>query len=125
MSGYRSSLPVGVAIIAVLIGILGFFTLLFGILVLVGVTASAYFGAPVFLGVGGLTLALIVIILGILELAVAYGLWDLNMWALVLAILVLIVEMAIYGLAGAFISLGFLLSLVLFIYLLAVSSHFS
>ncbi|MGA8663857.1 MAG: hypothetical protein WB809_02140 [Thermoplasmata archaeon] len=125
MSGYRSSLPVGVAIIAILIGILGFFTLLFGILVLVGIGASAYFGVPVFLGVGGLTLALIVIILGIVELAVAYGLWDLNMWALVLAILVLIVEMAIYGLAGAFLSLGFLLSLVLFIYLLAVSRHFS
>jgi len=125
MSATNSSLPLGVAIIAILIGILGFFTLLFGILVLAGVTVSAFFGVPVFLGVGGLTLALIVIILGIVLLAVAYGLWDLNMWALALAVLVLIVEMAIYGLAGAFVSFGFIASLILFVYLLAVSSHFS
>jgi hypothetical protein len=120
-----STRPLGVAILAVLIGLFGFLVLLAGILVLVGVAAGAFFAVPAFLGAAGLTLGLIVFIIGIVLLAVAYGLWDLRMWALVLAILVLILYVVGYALAGAFVSLGFLFSLVLLIYLVAVSRHFS
>ena len=117
--------PLGVAIIAVLIGIFGFFILLAGILLIVGVAASAFFAVPVFLGYGGLTLGLIIFVIGLILLAVAYGLWDLRMWALVLAILVLILYVVVYALAGDFVSLGFILSLILLLYLVAVSRHFS
>lgn len=117
--------PLGVAIIAVLIGILGFITLLAGILLLVGVAAGAYLSVPAFLGYGGLTLGLIILVLGIILLAVATGLWDLRMWALALAILVLIFYLIVYALGGDYVSLGFILSLLLLIYLVAVSRHFS
>ena len=73
----------------------------------------------------GLGLGLILVIFGLIVLAVAYGLYDLHMWALALAIIVLLVYMASYALAGEFFNLGFLLSLILFVYLLAVSRHFS
>ncbi len=106
-------------------GIFGFIVLLGGILVLVGITASAFLGAPAFFGEVGLGLGLILVIFGLIVLAVAYGLYDLHMWALALAIIVLLVYMASYALAGEFFNLGFLLSLILFVYLLAVSRHFS
>jgi hypothetical protein len=117
--------PLGVAILAVLIGIFAALTLLDGLFLLFGVTVGSAFGIPGFLGVAGLLLAGIVLLLGIVLLAVAYGLWDLRMWALVLAVLVLLIEVGLNALAGAFLSLGFLVSLVLLIYLVAVRRHFS
>jgi hypothetical protein len=121
----NSSLPLGVAILAVLVGILGFFILIGGILLLAGYTVGSIFGVPGFFGVGGLVLALIVTVVGIIVLAIAFGLWNLNMVALVLAVLFTLFEMVVYGLAGDFISVGFILSLIVFIYLLAVSNRFS
>lgn len=117
--------PLGVAIIAILIGIFGAFTVLGGLLLLVGVTVGLAVGVPSFLGVGGILLALIVLILGVVLLAVAYGLWDLRMWALALAVIVLLLEIVFYGLAGAYLSVGFIVSVLLLIYLVAVSRHFS
>jgi hypothetical protein len=125
MAAPTSTRPLGVAIIAVLMGIFGFLVLLGGILVLAGVTAGAFLGTPSFFGHGGLVLGLALAIIGLIILAVAYGLYDLHLWALALAVLVLLVYLVLYGLAGAFLSPGFLISLVLLIYLLAVSKHFA
>jgi hypothetical protein len=120
-----ASRPLGVVIIAVLIGILGFLTLVGGLLILAGVAVGALFAVPLFFGVGGLVLGLIVTVIGIILLAVAYGLYNLEIWALALAVIVLLIELVVYGIAGAFVSLGFILSAILLVYLLAVSGHFS
>jgi hypothetical protein len=122
-----ASRPVGVAILAVLIGIFGFILFIAGLLVTVGITVSALAGiaVPGHLGGSLFTAGLIVLIIGLIILGTAVGLWHLRVWALVLALLVLVIQLVSYGLAGAFVNLGFAITLVLFIYLLAVSRHFS
>ena len=115
-------LPIGVALIAVLVGIFGFFVFLGGaLLLLLGVGLGLAGGASVF-GASGTLAGLILLILGAVILAVAFGLWDQELWALVLAILALLV----YGVAE-FASaswLGLVIVAALLVYLLAVSNHF-
>jgi hypothetical protein len=122
--GY-SSLPVGVAILAILVGIVGFILVLGGLLIILG---FALFDSFAFYGVGLLG-GLIVLIFGIVLLVVASGLWDLEMWALALALLVLIISLAlnVYDLAygGGGSVLITVIEAFLVIYLLAVSNHFS
>ena len=119
------SRPLGVAILAVLVGIYGFLLILLGALVLAGVAATHFFGLPTgFAGLGTVALGAVVLIVGLIILGLALGLWHLRMWALVLTLLFVIFELVSYGLAGAFVSLGFILALVLFVYLLAVHRHF-
>ncbi|MFY9717054.1 MAG: hypothetical protein WAK40_03870 [Thermoplasmata archaeon] len=121
------SRPLGVAILAVLVGIFGLLWILGGLLILANVTAVAYFnggGLPHLLHAVGIVAGLIVLILGLIVLGLAVGLWHLRMWALVLTLLVLIVELASYGIARDLASLGFIVSLILFVYLLAVHRHF-
>jgi hypothetical protein len=120
--------PIGVAILSVLIGIYGFVVFLIGLQVAVGSSFSGTLGGGNLLhgfGFTGVVAGLIILVIGLIILGLAVGLWHLRMWALVLTILVLIVEMAIYGLAGAFITFGFIVALLLFVYLVAVSRHFS
>jgi hypothetical protein len=121
--------PLGVAILAVLVGIYGILVILGGLLLVVGaavgslsglVTLPAHFG-----GSSGALIGIIVFIIGLIILGVAVGLWNLRMWALVLALIVTFIELVIYGLAGAYLTLTFVLSLIVFVYLLAVSRHFS
>jgi len=119
------SRPLGVAILAVLVGIYGFLIIVAGALLVAGASAPALFGAPSSIaGLGGLTFGVIVLVIGLIILGLAVGLWHLRMWALVLTILFLLFELATYGLAGRFVSLGFIIALLLFIYLLAVHRHF-
>lgn len=121
----RPSRPLGVAILAVLVGLYGFLLLLGGLLVVAGVAVTHFLGVPTgFAGLGSFALGLIVLIVGLIILGLALGLWHLRMWALVLTLLFVVFEMVSYGLAGAFVSLGFILALILFIYLLAVHRHF-
>jgi len=89
-----------VAILAILIGIFGFFVFVVGLLLLLFGTAIALGGgtAGVF-GFGGAIGGLIVLIIGLVILAVAVGLWNQELWALVLAIIVLL----FYG-VGEFLS---------------------
>lgn len=120
--------PLGVAILAVLIGIYGFLLFLLGLFVAVGSTIFPYLGAanPFHaLGVGGVLAGVIVLIFGLIILGLAVGLWHLRMWALVLTVLFLIVVVILDALAGAYITLGFILAVILLIYLLAVNRHFS
>lgn len=121
------SRPILVSILSVLIGIFGFFWVLLGALVLVGSAAAHFFGgAPTFsqFGLTGAIAGAIILVVGLIIMGLAVGLWHLRLWALVLTLLFLIVEMVSYGLQGAYVSFGFIVSLILFLYLLAVSRHF-
>ncbi|MFZ1023028.1 MAG: hypothetical protein WAN87_02710 [Thermoplasmata archaeon] len=123
----RPSRPLGVAILAVLIGIYGFVVFLLGLFLAVGSSIGVqYGGGNLFghFGFSGVLGGLIVLIVGLIILGLAVGLWHLRMWALVLTLIFLIFEMVSYGLAGAFITFGFIVALLLAIYLIAVSRHF-
>lgn len=120
--------PLGVAILSVLIGIYGFLVFVIGLLIAVGSSVFSYLGGanPLhILGVSGVVAGLIILVIGLIILGLAVGLWHLRMWALVLTVLFLILEIVLNALAGAYLSLGFIIAVILLIYLLAVSSHFS
>ena len=120
----RPSRPILVSIIAFLVGLFGVLVIVVGALLLAGATAPALLGAGSFLGTAGIVAGAITLVIGLIILGLALGLWHLRMWALVLTLLFLIFEMVANGLAGRFVSLGFILSALLFIYLLAVARHF-
>jgi hypothetical protein len=125
---YSSTRPLGVAILAFLIGLYGFVVFLLGLLIAVGSTVFGAFNSSSpfhSFGVTGVVAGVITLIIGLIILGLAVGLWHLRMWALVLTILFLILEVVLYGIAGAFISFGFIVALLLLIYLIAVSRHFS
>jgi hypothetical protein len=114
-----------VAILAILVGIFGFVWIVGGVLILAGAAAFSYLGlSSGFAGLSGYVLGAVVLIVGLIILGVALGLWHLRMWALVLALIVTFLELVSYGLAGAFASLGFILALIIFVYLIAVHRHF-
>ena len=92
-------LPLGVAILAILIGIFGFFVFVVGLLLLFGTAIALGGGTAGVFGFGGAIGGLIVLIIGLVILAVAVGLWNQELWALVLAIIVLL----FYG-VGEFLS---------------------
>ena len=119
------SRPLGVAILAVLIGIYGFLIIVLGGLLLAG-SSLGLIGSPLpaYFGASGVIAGLIILIVGLIILGLAVGLYHLRMWALVLTLIFLAFEIVTYGLAGAYVSVGFILGVILFVYLLAVSSHF-
>jgi hypothetical protein len=115
--------PLGVAILAVLIGIVAAI-LLVGSLLLFLFGAAAYahsaysfFGATI---VG----AVILLILSLILFAVATGLWDLKLWALVLSIIVVALLWIGQAVTSGLLSLGGILLVLLLIYLAAVHRHF-
>ena len=115
-------LPLGVAILSILIGIFGFFVLAAGLLLLfLGAGTGFAAGASVF-GFTGLVAGVVTVIVGFVTLAVAAGLWDQELWALALAVIVLIFYGAIEFFAGAW--LGFVVVAGLLAYLIAVSPNF-
>jgi hypothetical protein len=117
-------LPLGVAILAILIGIFGFVVLLGGILLLLTVAGYSVgaLGASTVFGTSGLVAAIIITIIGLVILSVAVGLWNQELWALVLAILVLLVYGAVDLFAGSW--LWLVIIVLLIVYLVAVSRHF-
>jgi hypothetical protein len=119
------SRPLGVAILAVLIGIYGFIEFLIGLFLVVGATVFSSFSKSFTeFGLTGVELGAVIAVLGLIILGLAVGLWHLRMWALVLMLIFLAFELVLNGLAGAYISFGFIVALLLFIYLLAVNRHF-
>jgi hypothetical protein len=124
-TGYASigRLPLGVALLALLIGIFGFFVLLVGALLLVFGTSIAFgTGSVTVFGTGGALAGLVILIVGIVILAVAAGLWDQELWALALAIIILLFYGIVELLAQSWIAV--LLIAALLAYLVIVSSHF-
>jgi hypothetical protein len=116
-------LPLGVAILAILIGIFGFFLFAVGLLVaLLGVSVGLAGGTSVF-GVTGTLAGLVVLVIGGVILAVATGLWDQELWALALAIIALLFYGVIEFVSAAWLEL--LVVIVLLAYLVAVSDQFN
>jgi hypothetical protein len=118
------SLPLGVAILSVLVGLYGVILFVIGLLLFVKVGVSSYLGLPSTFGLAGYALAALITIVGLIILGIAVALWRLRLWALVLGLLFLIYELVAYAYAGHYLSVGFLLALVIFLYLIAVNRHF-
>lgn len=119
------SRPLGVAILAFLVGLVGFVYFVAGLVLALGFSFGYVFGVAG--GVFGLSagvVGIVFMILGLITVGVAVGLWHLRLWALILALLVTFIVLVSDALAGRFISFGFIFSLLIFVYLLAVSRHF-
>ena len=120
----RPHRPLGVAILAVLIGIVGVLYALFGLLVVFAVALS---GAVIphlpFLG-AGLVAGVVLLLFGVLLVIIASGLWGLELWALVLCLIVVGFLWISDVLAGAILSFGGVVLLLLLVYLLLVRHHF-
>ena len=115
-------LPLGVAILAVLMGVFGFFVLLVGLLVaFVGIGAGLAAGTSVF-GATGLVAGLILFVIGAVILGVAVGLWNQELWALVLAIITLLFFGVVEFVSASWLAL--IVVAALLVYLVAVSNHF-
>ncbi len=126
-SSYPSSAPsrpILVSIIAILVGLYGFLVFLLGLLYIVGSSLFGSFGGVTFFGTSGIEAGAIIFIVGLIILGIAVGLWHQRLWALVVALLFLLLEMVLYGIAHAFLTWQFIVSLLLFVYLIAVSRHF-
>lgn len=132
MTSSTHSLPLGVAVLAVLIGLFGAVILAIGLYVVVAVLfnvalsgATAAFGATVLSG-------LITLIIGAIILAVAFGLWDQELWAFVLALIAVgvsfvwfVVRPIYYGQSlSAIANLPAIFSALLLVYLVVVSDRF-
>ncbi|HTT73512.1 MAG TPA: hypothetical protein VMG99_05115 [Thermoplasmata archaeon] len=135
MSGYATPtprLPLGVAVLAVLTGLVGALILLAGIvIVLVALFAIASAGWVAPFG-AGMIAGLVILLVGAVVVAIASGLWDQELWAFVLAVLVTgagvlwFVARPLWD-GGGVASIETLPALVfggLFVYLLAVNNHF-
>jgi hypothetical protein len=120
------SLPLGVAILAVLIGLFGFFVVVIALAllfvsagyVIAGVGVASVFGYTGTIG------GIIVLIIGLVILGTAVGLWNQELWALVLAIIVLLFYGVVEYLSVPTAWLGLAIVVLLVVYLAAVSSHF-
>ncbi len=122
------SRPLGAAILAVLIGIVGFLYAVAGALV-AALGGLGYFDIhnflPISVSYSTLVIGIVILIIGLIILGVAVGLWDQRLWALVLAIIFFGAIFVTDVIAGNLLSLGAIISLLLVIYLIAVHRHFT
>ena len=131
VNGYRRNssegeLPILVGILAILIGLLGLFFLVVGVLLVaasLGVLGLPAAGAYAVVSGDVLFAGLVTLIFGAVLVTVATGLWDLETWALVLTVAVVLVLVVLLVLAANF---GWTLLILggLLVYLVAVRSHF-
>jgi hypothetical protein len=115
--------PWGVAVLAVLIGTFGGAWLAAGVWLCLGGTALTIGGVgfTVF-GSGGAVAGLLTVLLGTAILAIAIGLWNLELWAIAVAALALLSLGAAEYLAQAW--LDFLVTAVVLVCLVAVCPFF-
>ncbi|MCI4330949.1 MAG: hypothetical protein L3K19_03780 [Thermoplasmata archaeon] len=120
---YRPTLPLGVAIISIVIGLFAFLILIAGVVVLafsavgVGLDGFHYFGEG-FLG------GLLLIVFAVVLFVVAVGLWGRELWALALCVIVVGVLWLSDVLQGGVFSFGAIILLLLLVYLVLVRHHF-
>lgn len=120
----RPSLPIGVAVLSVLIALGGLVVLISGLLFLL----NEYLGTAIptqLLIVHQVDVlgAAVLVLLGAVLLGVATALWNQEAWALYTTVIVLFLALG-YLFFTASITVVFLLFLLLFVYLLAVRHHF-
>ncbi len=119
------TLPLGVAILAILIGIFGAILLVASVLLFLLLAAHIGFGATPFAYFGvSLLAAVLLLIFAVLLLVVASGLWHLEMWALVLSIIILGILWISDVVSGKLLTVGSLVLLALLVYLVLVRNHF-
>jgi len=120
----RPRLPLGVAIVSFLIGLVGFLLVLDAVLFVLnqGFAASVPENLEIF-SAGTVFGALILLVVGVALLAIATSLWRQETWALWTTI-VLVFGMTAYLFFTGFITILFLLFVVLLVYLLAVRRYF-
>ena len=121
----RPRLPVGVALLAVLIGIAGFVMVLGALLFVLTVSLGTSV-LPTSLEIfqaADLFEALILLVVGVALLAIATSLWRQETWALWTTIVLVFVTTAYLFFTG-FITVLFVLFVVLLVYLLAVRRYF-
>jgi hypothetical protein len=119
-------LPILVGILAVILGIFGIFLAVVGILILL--TAFGILSIPAaaaYTAIGGpaVIAGLVTFIIGAIIVGVATGLWDLETWALYVTGIALAVIIGWLVYTGSF-GISLVISVVLIIYLMAVSRHF-
>ncbi len=114
------SRPIGVAILAILIVLVGVIFLIGAIGVFALAGFSAIRGLPTFFGLVGAVLGALFLIFALLFIGVGLGLWHLRSWAWWLAIIVLV----LYIIGSLADLAGLIIPLILFIYLVLVRHHF-
>ena len=121
-AGASPRLPLGVAVISVVVGIVGAILLIIGVAFLLYGTVGAFSGLTLFGAslIGGIVL----IVFSVILLVTASGLWHLELWALVLSLVVIGVLLLFYLLSGRIISFAGILFVVVFVYLIAVHREF-
>jgi hypothetical protein len=122
----EGELPILVGLLAILIGLFGFFFLIVGILLVaasVGVLGLPAVGAYAIVSGGALVAGLVTLIFGAVLVTVATGLWDLELWALVLTGAVVVVLIALLVVAADF-GWSLLIAVGLLAYLVLVRGHF-
>lgn len=120
----RPRLPLGVAVVAVLIGLLGFVLLIGALLFVLSAAAGPLLprSLEIFSALNLLT-ALVLILLGGVLLSLATALWRQEAWALWTTIVVVFGMMAYLFFTG-FITVLFVLFVGLLVYLLSVRRYF-
>ena len=120
----RPRLPIGVAFVSVLIGLLGFVMVLAAVLFVLNqvLGATVPTSLEIFSSID-LFGALILLVVGVALLSIATSLWRQETWALWTTI-VLVFAMIAYLFFTGFITVLFVLFVVLLVYLLAVRRYF-
>jgi hypothetical protein len=122
------SLPLGVAILSVLAVLYGIGAVAEGALqyekISFGALQKYINWVPTIANLTGHTGALVTIVVGLILVIAAIGLWRLSMVALVLALLVCLYFIVTLGLAKDFHSIGLYAAVIIFLYLVAVNGHF-
>jgi len=119
---YVGRLPLGVAILAILIGVFGLFVFLLGFVAAIAGGGGDLGASSSVFGVTGILAIFVLLVLGAIMLAVAFGLWHQEFWALVLAIMVLLFYGVIEFVSASWVA--FAVVVLLLVYLIAVSNHF-
>ena len=117
------SRPFGVAILAVLIGLVAVLLLVVSIALILLFSGLAIATEFSFFGAGAIG-GVILLIFSIVLLVVAVGLWRLEMWALVLSFLVLFILVVSNVVRGNIVSFSTIFDVLLLVYLFLVRHHF-
>ncbi|HXQ95145.1 MAG TPA: hypothetical protein VN864_08285 [Thermoplasmata archaeon] len=129
--GYRRNsaageLPILVGLLAILIALFGVFFLVVGLLIVgtsVGILGLPSAGAFAVVSGGALLAGVVTLVFGAVLVTVATGLWDLELWALVLTGLVVAVIIALLVVASDF-GWSLVIAVGLLLYLVLVRDHF-